>query len=188
MSGQTEGRTEKRVNPWRIARWGIATLLFLTPLVAMQFTEGWNWSPGDFVFAAVLLFGSAGAYEAAAKMTGSAAYRGAAGVAIVAGFLLVWINGAVGITDSDADVMYVLLVAPIGILGSIAARFKPRGMACAMFATAFALTCVGVGALIAGIVPAFNAPIEVLALTGFFGTLFMGSGLLFRQAGQEQPR
>jgi hypothetical protein len=84
--------------------------------------------------------------------------------------------------------MYVLLVAPIGILGSIAARFKPRGMARAMFATAFALTCVGVGALIAGVVPAFNAPIEVLALTGFFGTLFVGSGLLFRQAGQEQPR
>jgi hypothetical protein len=183
MSAQLEGGATKNSNPWRIARWSVPVLLLLIPVVA-----NWPWSPADFVFASILLFGSVGAYEAATRMTRNAAYRGAAGLAIAAGFLLIWVNGAVGITDSDADMLYVLLVAPIGILGAILARFRPRGMARAMFVTAFALVSVGIVALVAGIVPAFNDPIEVLALTGFFGTLFVGSGMLFRQAGQEQPR
>ena len=152
----------------------------------MQFTDEVNWTVGDFVFAAVLLFGSLGAYELLARKTGDTAYRAGVGVAIAAAFLLVWVNGAVGITDSDADLMLLLWVPTVGIIGAIIARFQPRGMARAMFATALAQALVAVTALIAGIVPAYNSAFEILALNGFFVALFVGSALLFRHAAREQ--
>jgi hypothetical protein len=152
----------------------------------MQFTDEVNWTVGDFVFAAVLLFGSLGAYELLARKTGDTAYRAGVGVAIAAAFLLVWVNGAVGITDSDADLMLLLWVPTVGIIGAIIARFQPRGMARAMFATALAQALVAVTALIAGIVPAYNSAFEILALNGFFVALFVGSALLFQHAAREQ--
>jgi len=87
----------------------------------------------------------------------------------------------VGITDSDADLMF-LWVPAVGIIGAIIARFQPRGMARAMFATALAQALVAVIALIAGIVPAYNSAFEVLGITGFYVALFVGSALLFRHA------
>ena len=171
---------------WRIAVWAAATLVLLLPLVAMQFTEEVVWTVSDFVFAGILLFGSLGAYELAVRKTGDTAYRAAAGVALAAGFLLVWSNAAVGITDSDADLMYAGVLA-IGVIGAIIARFHPRGMARAMFATALAQTLVAVTALVAGIVPAYNSAFEILGITGFFAVLWVASALLFRKAAQEQP-
>src|SRR5918998_1199236 len=108
------------------------------------------------------------------------------GVALAAGFLFVWGNAALGITDSDADLMFFLWVPTVGILGAIIARFQPRGMARAMFATALTLALVAVIALIAGIVPAYNSAFEVLGITGFYVALFVGSALLFRHAAREQ--
>jgi hypothetical protein len=147
----------------------------------MQFTDEVNWTVGDFVVFGVLLFGSLGAYELARRITGNTAYRAGVGVAIAATFLLAWVNGAVGITDSDAD--FALFLAPaVGIIGAIIARFRPRGMVRAMFATAFALTLVSAIALVAGVVPAHNSALEVLGITGFFVALYVGSALLFREA------
>ena len=168
--------------PWRIAAWATATLLLLAPLVAMQFTDDVNWSVGDFVFAAVLLFGTLGIYELAARKTGSTAYRAGVGLALAGGFLLVWINGAVGITDSDADVLFFLLVPAVAIVGALVVRFRPRGMALVMFTTALSVALIAVIALIAGVVPAFNSAFEVLGIAAFFVVLFVGSALLFRQA------
>lgn len=181
LEGNSEDGGVRHMSRWRIAAWVAAALVLLANYVAMQFTHEVSWSVSDFVFAGVLLFGSLGAYEIAARMTGDTAYRAAVGVAIVAAFLLTWVNGAVGITDSDADGTYLGVVA-IGIIGAFLARFRPRGMARAMLATAVAQALVGVIALIAGIVPAHNSVFEVLAITGFFVALFAGSALLFREA------
>lgn len=95
--------------------------------------------------------------------------------------LLIWVNGAVGITDSDADGLY-LVVAALGIVGALVARFRPAGMALAMAATAVAVAAVGVIALIAGIVPPHNSAFRILGITAFFVVLFAGSALLFREA------
>ena len=51
-----------------------------------------------------------------------------------------------------------------------------------MFAVALAEASVGVGALIAGVVPAHNSAFVILGISGFFAALFVGSALLFRQA------
>lgn len=172
-TGDGDGRTR-----WRTAAWVLAALVLLLPLVAMQFTDEVNWTLLDFVFAGVLLFGSLGAYEAATRTTSNIAYRAGVGVAIAGAFLLTWINAAVGITDSIADLAY-LGVPLVGIIGAFLGRFRPAGMARALLATALVQALVGVIAVVAGLVPAHNAAVEILGLTGFFVVLFAGSAWLF---------
>jgi hypothetical protein len=48
--------------------------------------------------------------------------------------------------------MYIGVLA-VGIIGAIVARFRPHGMARALFATALAQALVAVIALLAGLVP-----------------------------------
>jgi hypothetical protein len=45
---------------------------------------------------------------------------------------------------------------------------------------------VAVIALIFGLGSSLSPPVEILALNGFFVALFVGSALLFRNAGREQ--
>lgn len=174
----------RRIRRW--ALWGTAALVLLLPLVAMLFTDEVNWTASDFVFAAILLFGAVGAYEVFARQTPNITYRAGAGLAIAAAVLLTWSNAAVGLTDSAADALY-LGVAGVAIIGAVLARLRAGGMARAMLATALAQALVGAGALVAGVVPAHNAPFEVLAITAFFVALWLGSGWLFwRSAASER--
>lgn len=186
MAGNAENGGGRRGSRWRMAAWAVAALILLLPLVVMQFSDNVNWTASDFVFAGVLLFGSLGIYELVARKTEDTLYRYAVGVAVAAAFLLIWVNGAVGITDSDADGMYLGVLA-VGFIGALLARFRPQGMALAMFATALALVSVSVIALVAGIVPAYNSAFEILGITGFYITLFVGSALLFREAARGGP-
>lgn len=172
-------------NPWRVAGWSAAGLLLLTPLVAMRFTEEVDWDGFDFAFMGVLV-GSVGlGLELAVRRTGSAAYRAGAAIALALGFLLVWLNGAVGIIGSEreaANLPYagVLLVA---LLGALAAGFRPAGMARAMAAAALAQMLVPVAALLWGLAPAglVLSP-EVPVLTAGFSALWLLSAWLFRRA------
>ena len=179
MDGNAKSGGVGRMSRRRMAAWVAAALLLLLPLIA-----GAPWSVGDFILAGILLFGSLGAYEVAARISGDSAYRAAAGVAIAAAFLLIWVNAAVGITDSDADGLYLVVIA-IGIIGAFIARFRPEGMALAMLAATVATAAVGVVALVAGIIPPQNSAIEILGLTAFFVVLFGGSAWMFWKAGSE---
>ena len=183
MTGNMENGSGRRGNRWRIAAWTIAALILLLPLVAMQFTDEVNWTVGDFVFAGALIIGTGIIYELAARKTGDTAYRAGVGVALAAAFILVWMNGAVGIIgteDNPANLMYggVLVV---GIIGALIARFQPHGMARALLATALAQALVAVIALIGGLGAPGSGPGEIVFLNGFFAALFIGSALLFRQ-------
>jgi hypothetical protein len=112
------------------------------------------------------------------------AYRCAAGLALVAAFLIVWLNvaaGLMGIEDDDpANLLYVGVLA-IGFMGAIIGRFQPRGLARAMFATALAQALVGVFALK---YPNTAGPLQIVFLHGLFVALFAGAGLLFKYAGR----
>lgn len=108
-------------------------------------------------------------------------------MALVAALLLLWVSGAVGITDSEADLLYVLALA-VGVVGAFVARFRPHGMMRAMYATALALASAGAVALVAGMVPAHNSVFEILSITGLFTVLFVGSALLFRKAARRRPQ
>jgi hypothetical protein len=116
------------------------------------------------------------------------AYRFAAGVALAAAFILIWLSLGVGIIGADGDpanMMYFGVLA-VGIIGAIVARFRPHGMARALFATALAQALVAVIALILGLGLPWSPPVEILALNGFFVALFLGSAMLFRHAGRER--
>jgi hypothetical protein len=124
-----------------------------------------------------------------AMKTDKTAYRSAVGVAIAAALILVWLMGAVGVIGVEgdrADLMYFGVLA-VGIIGAIVARFRPLGMARALFAMALAQALVAVIALLAG---KHQSPIssvaEILGLNAIFVALFVASAWLFRQAAREQ--
>ena len=143
------------------------------------------WDVIDFtVFGAMLLSVSV-IYMLVRRKTDNMAYRFAVGVALAAAFILIWVNGAVGIIgdeSNDANMMYFGVLA-IGIIGAIIARFQPLGMVRALCATALAQAAVAAIALIAGL--GATAPIwpkDILMLTGFFVALWLLSARLFRNA------
>ena len=118
-------------------------------------------------------------------MHSTTAYRVAAGLALTAAILILWMNaaaGLIGIEDDDpANLLYVGVLA-IGFLGALAARFQPRGLARALFATALAQAVVGAIALR---LPNTAGPVQIVLLHGAFVALFAGAALLFRHAARE---
>ena len=160
-------------------------LILLLPLLAQ-----WAWTLADFVFAGALIFGTGLTYVLAARKAGNIAYRAAVGVALAAASIIVWVTGAVGIIgseDNPANSMYFGVLA-VGIIGAIIARFRPHGMARALFATALAQSLVAVIVLIVGMhqYPG-GSVVEILGLNGFFVALFVGSACLFRNAARGGP-
>ncbi|MCW3845839.1 hypothetical protein OF829_01200 [Sphingomonas sp. LB-2] len=84
---------------WRIAMWGGAAALLAVPAVAMQFTREVDWGPEDFITMGAMLAAACSAFEVAVRLTRNSTARTLAGVAILAVFLTVWAELAVGILD-----------------------------------------------------------------------------------------
>lgn len=97
MSEHAEQGMGRRANRWRIVGWGSAAALLLLPLIAMQFTDEVNWSMNDFIVFGIMLVTAGGLIELAAKIIPNKAYRTAVGVAVIVAFILIWVDGAVGI-------------------------------------------------------------------------------------------
>ena len=177
----------KRLTVWAV----VIALILMIPLVAMQFTNEVNWDLFDFVVMGALLFGVGLAYELVARRSEKTVYRVAFSVGLVTAFLLFWVNSAVGIIGNEgqpANLLYGAVFA-VGFIGSLMARFKPRGMARTLSAAALAQMSVPVIALISWPPPATSwAPsvFGVFVLSAFFAMLFVGSALLFRHAAREQ--
>jgi hypothetical protein len=166
-------------------------LLLLIPLVAMRFTDEVNWTALDFTVMGILLFGTGLTYVLISRLSDSIVYRAAVGVAVLAGLFLIWGNLAVGLIGSEnnpANLMYAGVLA-IGFIGAGIARFRPRGMMRALFATAIAQALVPIIALIIWR-PTLDEPpgiVGVFILNGFFVGLFVVSALLFRYASSTDP-
>jgi hypothetical protein len=139
-----------------------------------------NWTLFDFGFAAVLIGSVAIIYTLVMRKTTDTAYRSGAGFALAAAFILVWVNGAVGIigdASNDANMMYVGVIL-VAIIGAIMARFQPLGLARALYATAAAQVLVPMIALFLGLGPVTSW--DVLILTLFFVGLWFLSARFFR--------
>ena len=147
------------------------------------------WDLVDFTVFGAMLFGVGVIYALVRRASDSSTYRFAVGVALAAGFILVWVNGAVGIIgdeSNDANMMYFGVLA-VGIIGAIIARFQPGGMARALYVTALAQAVVAAIALVAGLGSAASIwPRDILVLTGFFVALWLLSARLFHKAAREQ--
>lgn len=114
-------------------------------------------------------------------MNTNSAYRVAVGIAVAAALLILWMQGAVATEDDSPGPIFFGVLA-VGIIGAIIARFRPQGMARALFATALAQALVAVIAMIA-----WAQYLEILMLNGFFVALWIGSALLFRKAARASP-
>lgn len=166
--------------PWRLLGWGGAGALLLLPLAA-----GAPWTLSDYIFAGAIFAIVGGTFELAVRRSGNKWYRGGVAVALATAFLLVWINGAVGIIgseDNPANLMFLGVIA-IAMAGAVAARFAADGMARAMIAAAAAQTLVGVTAF-AYRLGASEPPFYpgVLLLIGSFALMWLLSAWLFRKA------
>ena len=176
-----------------VIRWVLITAAVLAvPLLAMVLrlgvphpgsgTDGVNWGPMDFAIMGVLVLGSGLLYEYASSRAGSVAQKTAVGIAVAAGLLLIWVNLAVGMIGDDgtaANLLYIFVLF-VALIGASIARFEPREVSIAMFATAGAQVVVAVIALVAGLGP-------TLAADAFFIGAWVASGLLFRQASVPAP-
>ncbi len=134
---------------FRKAMWGGAAFLLLLPAVAMRFTGEVNWTGFDFVFAAVLLFGSAGLVELAMRASSSLAYRAGAVIAVGTSFLTIWVNAAVGMIGSEDNRynLWFLGVVALALIGALVVRFRARGMALAMALSGIAQAVLGAGGM-----------------------------------------
>lgn len=74
----------------------VAAILMM-PLIAMQFTDDVNWSPFDFLVAAVLLFGAGTLFILVARKTPNTSKRIAIGVLVSIVLIYIWAELAVGI-------------------------------------------------------------------------------------------
>ena len=177
MAKEAENIGGRRWSPWRILGWGTAALLLLLPLIAHL-----PWTASDFVFAGVL-FGSVGlAFEFIVRKSGSLAYRLGAALAVIAAFLTIWVNGAVGMIGSE-DNPYNLLflgVLAIALIGAIVARFERRGMAGAMVVAAIAQAVLGAVGL--------STDVRGAVFSMAFAGLWLLAAALFWAAAQEQTR
>ncbi len=168
---------------WRWLGWGTAVSLWLTPLVAMPFTEQVHWDWADSVTAGLLLSVPGLLLELTVRMSHNTAYRLGVAVALLATVLLVWISLAVGIIgseDNPANLLYVAVLAT-ALGGAVAAGLQAPGMARAMFATAAAQMLVGLLVLAAGL--GFT-----LIINAFFALLWCLSAGLFRAAAEADAR
>lgn len=169
---------------WRRTRWlvwGGAVCLLLLPLVAMQFTAEVNWTGADFAVMGLMLGTVCLAFELVVRVARTHAYVVGAGVAVVTGFLLTWINLAVGIIGNEnnpANQIFfgVLLVA---VFGAVLSRLQPLRLARAMEVTA-------VAQLAAAVVTFFLAQSHVWVLTAVFAAMWLLSAQMFHKAAREQ--
>lgn len=172
----------KRLTAWA----GVVALILAIPATMMLFgAGGWNWSLSDFAVLGTVLFGAGLAYELLARRSGNTAYQAAFGIGLAGAVLLFWVNGAVGlIGDGDINLLYGAVFV-IGLIGSLMARFQPRGMAHTLFAVAAVQMLVPVIALVTGAQDFRPGIAQVFMLNGFFAMIFVTSALLFRRAARD---
>ena len=170
-----QAQSDGRGFPWRIVGWGTVGFLLFLPWVANA-----PWTLSDYVFAAGMFALVGGGLELAFRNSVHPAYQAGAGAAILAGFLTVWANGAVGMIGSeDNPYNFLFLGVPCAaLIGAILARFEAAGMTRAMIVAAAAQAAVGAGGL--------TADLRGGILSIAFGGLWLLSAASFWSAAQRQ--
>ena len=170
-----------RAGLWRALYWSFALLALGAPTLAYAIDPGFGWSGRDFVFAIVLVTLTGGVLEVALRTRASFAHRLGAAMALGAGFLLIWVNGAIGIIgneDNPANLLFMGVLA-VAMAGTLVAALKPAGMARAMQVTAGAQFAVFAIAWASG-----QGFIPFATL--FWCALWLGAGALSARAAREE--
>jgi hypothetical protein len=181
----TTGNGGGGIGPWRIIGWGGAAALLLTPLVAMQFTSEVDWTLSDFVVMGAMMLAVGIPLELAARSSASVAYRLGATVALITGFLLVWVNLAVGIIGSEDNPLNLVFLGVVALTaaGAFVVRGRAHGLAATMLVAAAIQGAIALATLALGW-GEHEPPglFGVVFLIGAFAVLWLLAGALFRQA------
>ena len=113
-------------------------------------------------------------------------YRSALAIASLTALFMFYVNGAVGIVDTDADWLYLGVIG-VGILGAFLTRLQPRGMVRTLGVVLGAQTLVILIALLTGAQDSpTNSVREILLLNGFFMVFWIIAAVLFKRAAEKQ--
>lgn len=166
----------------------ITALILLVPLLRNLFVYGWDWDFRGFLVVGgvgTVIFGIGLTYQMITRKLATPSYRAAVGVAIASAFVLVWGNFVQAADDVNPAAMMYLSVPLVGITSAAIARFRPDGMARALFVTAFAQGLVLAIALIIRnpqVTTWTPAVLRGFGMNTFLVMVFIGSALLFRKA------
>lgn len=182
---EVSARTERHMKARVIIYIAFISFLLLVPLVAMRFSNEVNWGLMDFVVMGLLLTGVAVIVEFAIRKRAAFAKNGAYFLAVVlmlmACFVQLWANIAVGIVGSEGNAANILFYGVVGVAlaGTLVARLESQRMMVAMLIAAAAQVGVFLVASAAGW---GTVPVFTLVLT----LLWAGSAMLFRKSANEQ--
>ncbi|MCJ7421019.1 hypothetical protein [Sphingomicrobium astaxanthinifaciens] len=176
-------RPVTRPIPFRALLWGLLALpLLLAAVAGLRGAEGFDWRPGDYLAALVLLGGAGLLGDTLLRASGSTAYRLGALVGCLSLLFLCWANLAVGLVgseDNPFNQVYFALV-PLPGLGALLARGSARAMARLMAATAAGFVALAIAALATGQADApYSSVAEILGLHALFTGLFALAALAF---------
>lgn len=148
-----------------------------------------NWDLLDFLVFGAMITALLVIILVARRTSRNRAYRFAAALAAVGGFLVAWVNGAVGIIGSEGDDANLLFlgVLAVGAVGALIARLRAAGMATALYATAAAQVLVAVAAIALDL--GASSPIwprGLLLLTAVFTGIWLSSAWLFGKAARQE--
>lgn len=166
----------------------VATLLLIIPLIGSQFVDGWNWSGSDFVFAWLMVAVMGTLYVAISRKSPNMSYKLGLAAAVATAFLLIWVDGAVGIIgDGGPFSQFYFMILVLAFIGVLISRFKAAGMSRTAFTTAILIMAVPtVGVMVnPGALSYMPGVLGVFVLNAVFAGGFVVSGLLFRKAGKK---
>ena len=169
----------------------ITALILPIPMLGMHFVDDWNWAPSAFAVLGILLFGMGFTYQLITRNRDAIAYRAAVCIAFVTSFALTW-GSFVQMADVTPVAAMYFAIPVVEIIGAVAARLQPKGMARALLATAITQALVLTAAFIILLTqkPQLTSwtPPE---LRGFAGNavslgMFLASAFLFRKAARNE--
>lgn len=174
----------RRLVGWRIAAWTGAGLVLMIPLIAMRFTSEVQWTGFDFAVAGAMLAALIGAAELAVRLSDDWLYRAGVAVAAVAAFLMLWVQGAVGLVGSENDLFNLLCLLPLGVgaMGALVARFRAGGLS----RTLWAMAAVQAGTVVVGY--ALTRDTDAFLLCAWVLAWALSAGLFGRAASNGEAR
>lgn len=108
-------------------------------------------------------------------------YRLALILAFAPALLLLWLVGALA-DGGDAPGLFFFGALAVLLVGTLAVRLRPRGMAWVLYATAFTQVVIAAFAM-----AAWGQYLELSILNGVFVVLWLGAAMLFRRTGEYGP-
>jgi hypothetical protein len=181
MKATVEGDAFRFITPWRVVGWGCGMALLAVPALA-----GWDWNAAGFIIFGMTFAVLGGLIELAAHKAGSAAHGWASAIAVLTGFVLLWV-GRIGSEDGHLQNFIYFVEIAVAFAGAVGARFRPMGLAWAMFLTALFQLVVTLAIVSGwGAQPGTSA-FGSLAFNVAVGALWALAGVLFRTEAQPLP-